>query len=259
MNDTPLTQLDDNTLQRLDDILQRITPTDDALDLSALDGFLVGVALQPKPIPEAQWLPFLFDADGRAWPAQARVHAGITAAQRDVLAQGARLRLIDLQRAVAQRQWFDPWLLADPEEHHNDADAESDDAPDDDSEADFEDDDSGLSNAVVSWVAGFSLATNAFPGLLAPRRDMQPVFDALALLYRHLDPDDVELEPELADAIEALDPPMKADDMVEDLVCGTLLLADISQPIRAAGPTGGAGRKPNGASRGKRGPPHRRS
>ncbi|MEJ7138577.1 YecA family protein [Amphibiibacter pelophylacis] len=228
MTEAPLPPLDDDALQRLDDLLQRITPDDGAFDLSALDGFLVGVALQPRPVPPAQWLPFLHDADGRPWPEGARSHAGLNLAQRDELARSAHQRLAQLQQAIRERQWFDPWLMADPED---------------------EDD---LGGAVAAWVAGFSVATNAFEGLLSAggSAKAQQMVDALALLYRHLDPDDVDLEPELQDAIEALEPPMQAEDLVEDLVCATLLLADISQPVktgsakagthpRRAGPAGG--------------------
>jgi uncharacterized protein len=59
---------------------------------------------------------------------------------------------------------------------------------------------------------------------------MQP----LALLYRHLDPDDLDDADELLDAMESLEPPATLEEAVEDLVQATLLLADVSRPVAAA-------------------------
>ena len=40
----------------------------DTLDLCALDGFLCGVLLQPRPVAPADWLPRVVDLDGRPAP-----------------------------------------------------------------------------------------------------------------------------------------------------------------------------------------------
>ena len=54
--------------------------------------------------------------------------------------------------------------------------------------------------------------------------------EPLALLYRHLDADDLEDADELLDEIESLEPPADLTEAVEDLVRATLLLADVGRP-----------------------------
>ena len=73
----------------------------------------------------------------------------------------------------------------------------------------------------------------------------------LALLYRHLDPQDLEDADVLLEEIDSLEPPEDLSESVEGLVRATLLLADIGRPPGAAAP--------RGAGRGvRRGPSRRR-
>ena len=58
--------------------------------------------------------------------------------------------------------------------------------------------------------------------------------EPLALLYRHLDPDDLEDADELLEEIESIEPPETLDEAVEDLVRAILLLADVGRPQPAA-------------------------
>ena len=64
-----------------------------------------------------------------------------------------------------------------------------------------------------------------FPALM--QRDAQALTEPLALLYRHLDPDDLEDADELLEEIESLEPPADLAEAVEGLVRATLLLADV--------------------------------
>ncbi|MFT3954397.1 MAG: YecA family protein [Piscinibacter sp.] len=166
----------------------------EALDPSMLDGFLCGVLLQPRRVPEAQWLRHVTDVDGRALPAgfdAARLHALV------------RRRHAELDAAIEARQWFDPWV--------------------------FElDDEATPSEAVYAWVAGFATAMEFFPALNA--LDAQRLSEPLALLYRHLDADDLEDADDLLEEIESLEPPADLAEAVEELVRATLLLADVSRP-----------------------------
>jgi uncharacterized protein len=151
-------------------------------------------------LPPSQWLRFATDTEGRPLPPD------FDAAELQAL---VLRRHADLDRAIVARAWFDPWV--------------------------FElDDDASPSESVSPWVAGFALATEQFPALL---RDHEAVAlsEPLALLFRHLEPEDLEDADELLAEIETLEPPLDMAEAVEDLVRATLLLADISRPLKKPG------------------------
>lgn len=201
----PLTERDIDELQAL---LDRVPAPLEPLDVSMLDGFLCGVLLQPQPVPAAQWLPHLTDADGRALP------ASFDATRLQAL---ALRRHAELNDAIGNRQWFDPWVFEM-------APAEDEDADDGDEPHE--------TDAVYPWVAGFATAQEFFPGLM--QLDAGALTAPLALLYRHLDPDDLEDADELIEEIESLEPPADLSAAVEELVRATLLLADVARPRPAA-------------------------
>jgi len=184
-----------------------------------LDGFLVGVLLQPAPVPEAQWLRHVTDAEGRALPASfnpAPLHALV------------RRRHAELNRAIHGRQWFDPWV--------------------------FElDDEADPLETVMPWVAGFATAMEFFPQLM--RNDSKAVLEPLAVLYRAFDPDDLEDADDMLEMIELIEPPVDLSEAVEGLVTSTLLLADVTRPQSGGGakPNGGArpARRPGGGGQRK--------
>lgn len=186
----PVSDADRDALQRLLDALP--APLEPP-DLCALDGFLVGVLLQPQRVPEARWLAYTHDLDGRPAPPG----TDLTRLQSLV-----RRRHGELERAIASRRWFDPWV--------------------------FELDGGSPSDAVLPWVAGFAAAQDAFPDLMA-RADAAAI-EPLAVLYAHFDPDDLEDADELLAVIETLEPPATLAEAVEDLVRCTLLLADVTRP-----------------------------
>lgn len=200
--------LDERDIDELQALLDRVPAPLEPLDVSMVDGFLCGVLLQPQPVPAAQWLPHLTDADGRALP------ASFDATRLQAL---ALRRHAELNEAIGQRQWFDPWVF----------ELASADDEDDDSDMPHETD------AVYPWVAGFATAQEFFPGLM--RLDAKALTAPLALLYRHLDPDDLEDADELIEEIDSLEPPADLSAAVEELVRATLLLADISRPRPQAG------------------------
>lgn len=194
------TPLDEREIDALQDALDAVPAPLEPLDVSMVDGFLCGVLLQPQPVAEAQWLPHITDADGCALPASfdaAGLHALV------------RRRHAELSQAIADRQWFDPWVFE--MEEGDDPDVEP----------------TGC-DAVYPWVAGFATAQEFFPALM--RLDAKTMTAPLALLYRHLDPDDLEDADELLAEIESLEPPTQLADAVEELVRATLLLADLARP-----------------------------
>ena len=199
--------MDEREIDELQALLDRVPAPLEPLDVSMLDGFLCAVLVQPQPVPESRWLPYISDIDARALPARfdaARLHALV------------RRRHAELNDAIARRQWFDPWVF----ELQGDASAQRD--PDEPTAPD----------AVYPWVAGFAAGMEMFPALA--HMDEQLLIEPLALLYRHLDPDDLEDADALIEEIESLEPPADLAEAVEGLVRATLLLADVARPPPAA-------------------------
>jgi uncharacterized protein len=156
--------LNDAELDELGLLLEATPAPLDALDVPMLDGFLAGVVVQPQPVPEADWLRWVFDGDeGRALPAD--VDPAWLARCRSLI-----LRRRDvLQAGLADEGWFDPIVL----------DTERAPPP-----SEYEAPLPEHSRALLPWVAGFRLAQERFPALLAETDD--EVASALGRLYRHL-------------------------------------------------------------------------
>jgi uncharacterized protein len=214
MSNATRAPLGDAEIERLQQLLDRVPAALEALDVSMLDGFLCGVLLQPKPVAASAWLPYVTDMEGRALPPgfdATGLHAMVLR------------RHAELDAAVAQRLWFDPWVFEMADE------AQADPAG---SDLAAQDSHRGLTESVYPWVAGFVTALEVFPGLL--RLDAGALSEPLALLYRHLDANDLEEADELLELIESLEPPANLEAAVEELVRATLLLADVTRP-QAAG------------------------
>ena len=206
---------DFSDLSQLQDLLDAVPAPFEPLDASALDGYLCGVLLQPVTIPLSRWMSYVIDIEGR----------DVAGIDFGALQQQVQRRHAELDRAIARRSWFDPWVF-EPEEEE-----------------------SSPSAAVAPWVAGFAVAAEHFPALMA--LDAASLTEPLALLYRHLDADDLEDADELLAEIEMLEPPADLAEAVEDLVRATLLLADVSRPLKSMKPPSRppAGRK---SARGRR-------
>ena len=178
--------------------LDRVPPPLQTLDVSAIDGFLCGVLVQPARIDARQWLPSITDLDGRDLPAgfdPSRLHALV------------RQRHDTLQGAIAARQWFDPWI--------------------------FElDGTATVSESLLPWVAGFAAAIERFPAL--SRIDDPQLLEPLALIYLHFDADDLDDADALLQLIDTLEPPLDLAEAVQDVVRAVMLLADVSRPLPAA-------------------------
>jgi uncharacterized protein len=204
--------LSDAEMQELQQWLDALPPPLEPLDVSMLDGYLVGVLLQPRPVPAAQWLRFVADSEGRAAPAGAALERVQALALR---------RHAELDQAIARRDWFDPWV--------------------------YElDDDATPSETVLPWVAGFALALTHFDALLDS--DEAALLEPLAVLYQHLAPEDLDDADALLAEIDTLEPPLDLAEAVEGLVNSTLRLADVLRPRRAA-PAAKARRQRSGGRR----------
>jgi uncharacterized protein len=193
----PLTDAELEDLQRA---LDAVPPPLEALDLSALDGYLCGVLLQPSAVPAERWLPGVTDVDARPLPPgfdATRLHALV------------RRRHAELERAIARRDWFDPWIFQ----------LEDADAP---------------GESVLPWVAGFAAAQDLFPRLMA--LDDPALVEPLALLYLHFDREDLEDADALLEVIDTLEPPDDLAEAVQDVVRAVMLIADVSRPRQVAAP-----------------------
>lgn len=190
--------LNERELDALQGLLDQLPADREPLDLVMIDGFLCGVLLQPQPVTEAHWLARVLDAEGRPPPADFDAER---------VAALLRRRRAELDVSIARRRWFDPWVY------------QLDEA-------------ATPSETVLPWVAGFAAAMDAFPALL--QRHEAALTEALVLLYRHFDPDDLEDADALLEQIEELEPPADLAEAVEDLVVAVLLVADVSRPLPAA-------------------------
>ena len=194
-----LSPLSERELGQLQDLLDAVPAPLEPLDLPALDGYLCGVLVQPGRIAPARSLAHVADADARPMP------PGHDAAPLLAL---VKRRHAELEAAIGQRRWFDPWVFeVDAAEHPDPVRA-----------------------AVFPWVAGVAAAFELFPGTmqLPPEATLEP----LALLYQHVDADDLEDADELLAEIDSLEPPADLTEAVEQLVRAILLLADAAAAER---------------------------
>ncbi len=199
-SDTPAAPLSDTDIQRLETLLDALPAPLQPMDVCAVDGLLCGALLQPQRVPAERWLALACDVDGRPAPPGPAL---------DELKALLQRRHAELDRAIGQRQWFDPWIFQ-------------------------LDDDASPSECVLPWVAGFAAAMEAFPALMA--MEDPELVEPLALLFMHFDPDDLEDADALLAVIETLEPPADIAEAVQDIVRALMLIADVTRP-RAA-PTG---------------------
>ena len=190
--------LEDADLLRLQALLDALPEPLQPLDVSALDGYLCGVLLQPRPVPASRWLPHVADLDGRAAPG---------GAARDELVALVRRRHAELDAAIGQRQWFDPWIYP-------------------------LDGDASVAECVLPWSAGFAAAMELFPELMA--LDDAELVEPLALLFMHFDRDDLEDADALIAVIDTLEPPADIAEAVQDAVRALMLIADVTRPRAVA-------------------------
>ncbi|MEO8755052.1 MAG: UPF0149 family protein [Casimicrobiaceae bacterium] len=227
--------LSDAEISELEALLGAIPDERDPLDVAMLDGFLVGVLLQPDPVLPSAWLPLVFDAEGDATP------PGDAADTTRAIGLIMR-RYNELAACVAAREPFDP-IVFELEDEHGEPLAGTE----------------GI-DALSLWAAGFTTALNAFPALQNAAEFDDELAALMIGILRHLpvDPDvAADVREELAreqEEIERETPLADLDDALDEVVECVLEIADITRPnkpvTRAAAKVGrndlcpcGSGRK----------------
>jgi uncharacterized protein len=211
--------LTDAELDELDTLLQAAPEPCEPLDVLTLDGYLVGVLVQPRVVPSSEWLAPVFDLEGRALPEDvdpawlARCQALIERRQQS------------LNAAISEDGWFDPFIV---------------DTDRDPPVSEYDAVQSPVSRALLPWAAGFQLAQERFRGLAD--RDDDAIASALARIYRHL-PAETDQDRDVVDVLDREHPLATLDDGVEDLVHAVVDLWDLTreqrfhvEPVRRDGP-----------------------
>lgn len=148
--------LSDDELNDLDELLAAL-PTDAAMNVEALDGYLAGLLLTPgralSDLPGEAWLPVIWGGDGDADPAPFA-----SGKQRKKAVMGVLRHLHSIATAWAERPqaWEPIFSFADGE----DEDTEYADAED--------------------WAAGFLMAVDLAPEAWAPLFDAEATAPLLA-------------------------------------------------------------------------------
>ncbi len=207
--------LSDAEIVELDEILGAIPDDRDPLDVAMLDGYLVGVLLQPEVMMPSAWLPLVFDA-------QAREQALADEAQARRAIELIMRRYNELAACLAAREPFDPIVF----ELEDDAGAPLVGK-------------AGIA-ALAPWAAGFTNALSAFPGLQEAYERDEELASAFVGILRHL-PDDFDANAseraELAQErleIERDVPLADLDEAIDELVVCVLEAADIARPNKPA-------------------------
>ncbi|MBH9552166.1 YecA/YgfB family protein [Inhella gelatinilytica] len=209
-------------LDELDRLLSEAPGGLEAMDVAMLDGYLCGVLVQPELIDSADWLPLVFDAEGRPLPADADP-AWVARTTALIERRHAALR-----RSLAEEQWFDPIVLQLEGDEEPDPDPAFAALPD-------------YSKPLVPFASGFVTALNAFPnGLLSLTDDT--VEQAMDRVARHLPCSDDDERAAMAE-LDAELPLKNLDEAVEDLVMAIVDLDALTegqryhvQPVRHEAP-----------------------
>ena len=216
----PSTDLSDAEFRELDELLAEAPAPLEAMDAVMLDGYLCGVIVQPERIAPERWLPWVLDAQGRAF-ASDPAWGDYPRARALMLRRHAALN-----RAIEGEGWFDPLILED----------DPDVAPVEAAEAAGPRAGDGaaaalapLSRPLAPWVAGFHFASGTFGGLV--ESGDPAVALTLARLWRHLPVED-EAERELVALMDREAPLASVDEAIADLVAAVAELAELTRDAR---------------------------
>jgi uncharacterized protein len=235
--------LTDAELEELDQLLADTPKPLSPLDVVLLDGYLCAVLVQPRLVPVAEWLPPIFDTDGRAWSvlddpaAQERTRRIENLAQR---------RLAAINELLAEEAWFDPVIPSSDEPRdglpNDGAGTGEPQPPATDLTADQ------IRSALAPWASGFEYGLAVIPdladhlealehngpasaGSAGAVADPQAASLALARVLRSLPPVNDEQAAVIAELDQA-QPLTTLDNAIDDLVGGVADLWDLTREAR---------------------------
>ncbi|NUZ04305.1 UPF0149 family protein [Piscinibacter koreensis] len=214
--------LSDAEFEELDRLLEMTPEPLEPLDAVMLDGYLCGVLVQPVLIDSDDWLPGVFDFDGRPLPEPGAgpVTRGGSRAWLERVRGLVERRHAALNRELAENGWFDPLIL---ELDEASAASESDAAKREQLGID------AVSEPLLPWVAGFQHAAITFPALAEMADDSVQL--ALARLYRHL-PAETDDERAVVETLRKESPLDSLDAAIEELVASVADLYDLTTDQR---------------------------
>lgn len=237
--------LSDAEFDELDDLLAATPAPLEPLDASMLDGYLAGVLVQPRLIPIEEWLPPVFDYEGRPLPDD--VDPAWLARIRSLVER----RFASLNHSMLEQGWFYPLVLnLDAEdategeggEGSGEAEEQAEEQAQDAVEAAAEiaaaegiDPDAvtlpedPITRALLPWVGGFEYAAVTFPELHEQADDN--VNALLARLYRHL-PAETPEEREVVELLDREHPLKNIDEAIEDLILTVVDLQEATESQR---------------------------
>lgn len=235
--------LSDAEFDELDELLA-ITPEPlEPLDASMLDGYLAGVLVQPRLIPIEEWLPPIFDYEGRELPDD--VDPAWLARIRSLVER----RFASLNHSMLEQGWFYPVVLdLDAEEEgvaedgteegaeagetkaEDTAEAAAEVAADEPVDPDAPQlPEDPITRALLPWVGGFEYAAVTFPDLHEQADDN--INALLARLYRHL-PAETPEEVEIVELLDKEHPLKNIDEAIEDLILTVVDLQEATEQQR---------------------------
>ena len=200
--------LTDAELDELDALLLATPAPLEPLDMLMLDGYLVGVLVQPRVVPLEEWLLPVFDLEGRALPDDS--DPAWRARCRSLIER----RQQALNAAISEDGWFDP-LIVDTEREPPLSEYEPVQSP--------------VSRALLPWAAGFHWAQERLPDLVEVEDDA--IASALARIYRHL-PAETDDDREIVAVLDREHPLATLDAGIEDLVLAAVDLWDLTHRER---------------------------
>jgi uncharacterized protein len=194
----------------LDALLQTTPEPREPLDVLMLEGYLVGVLVQPRVVAAEEWLPWILDMEGRSLAAYADADGLWLARCRALIER----RLQSLSASISEDGWFDPLIV------------DTDRAP---PASEYEPVQSPVSRALLPWAAGFQWAQEKFPALGDSEDDA--IASALARIYRHL-PAETDEDREVVAVLDREYPLSSLEEGLEDLVLAAVDLWDLTHRDR---------------------------
>ncbi len=205
--------LNDEQINRLDDLLATAPEESDTLDVSMLDGYLSAIALlNPALETESEWYPFIFDTEGRETQVENPEEV------RTLIMQ----RFQEIRAFQAQREFYNPIIFPIEDEAGEPILGKD-----------------GLV-ALAPWATGFYVALSQFSDRVALTAEVEA---ALLKINRHLELDeedeDFEENKAIRAEVERITPLRGLEEGMADMMAGVLEIARLNcphQPVSRATP-----------------------